>query len=94
MSQFRILGGSLGLSIVSCATMPALRTDLLQVLSPEQTTLLLDRTETIITLPPDQQVVVRELFGIAYNRQMNILIGIAAAQVLVSLLQWKRKPKA
>lgn len=92
VSQFRILGGSLGLAIVTCATSASLRANLLRVLSYEQTLSILDRTETILTLPREDQALVREIFGDMYNKQMNILIGIAAAQVLVTILQWQRKP--
>lgn len=91
MNQFRILGGSLGLSIVTCATSPSLRTQLLEVLTPEQTARVLDRTDQILTLPLATQGLVRERFGNMYNMQMIILIGIAAAQLIVTVLQWQRK---
>jgi len=92
VNQFRILGCSLGLSIVTCATVPTLRSDLLTILTPEQTALVMDRTERIFALPPDKQELVRHMFGKMYNTQMYILIGIAAAQVFMPLLMWKRKP--
>lgn len=92
ITQFRILGGSLGLAIVTCATGPTLRSRLLEVLSLDQTDLVLDRTEMILALPSESQSVVRGLFGDTYNRQMTILIGIAAAQVLVACIQWQRNP--
>lgn len=92
LNQFRIYGGSLSLSIITCATLPSLRRDLLGVLSPQQTALILDRTEEILTLPPETQPLVRQMFGDMYNKQMVILIGISAAQVCMTLLQWQRKP--
>ncbi|KAH8702536.1 major facilitator superfamily domain-containing protein [Talaromyces proteolyticus] len=92
INQFRILGGSHGLAIVTCATSSALRSHLLEFLSPEQTKLILDRTDQISTLPPEAQALVRQKLGSMYNTQMAILIGIAAAQVFATILQWRRKP--
>ncbi|KAH8885981.1 MFS general substrate transporter [Thozetella sp. PMI_491] len=91
INQFRILGGSLGLSIVTCATLPSLRADMLQVINPEQTALILDRTEEILTLPPNLEALVRQMFGRMYNTQMTILIGIAAAQVFMTTIQVQKK---
>lgn len=91
INQFRILGGSLGLSIVACATGSSLRAKLLDVLSPTQVAIILDRTDRIISLPHESQARVREIFGDIYNTQMYILIGIAAAQALGALLAWQKK---
>ena len=71
--------------------MPTLRASMLEVLTPSETAMILDRTDRILALAPEQQVLVREMFGRMYNTQMTILIGIAAAQVFVTLLSWQRK---
>lgn len=92
INQFRILGGSVGLAIVTSATASSLKADLLQLLSREEVAIILDRTDQILTLPPDKQAMVRRSFANMYNTQMTILIGIAAAQVLVTLLKWQREP--
>lgn len=65
---------------------------MLEILSPEQTERILERTGQILTLPSDKQVLVRQQFGRMYNMQMTILIGISAAQILMTLLQWQKKP--
>jgi hypothetical protein len=92
INQFRMLGGSVGLAIVTSATASVLKANLLELLSPDEVALVLDRTATILTLPPDKQALVRRSFGSMYNTQMTILIGIAAAQVFITLLKWKREP--
>ncbi|KAI1733353.1 MFS general substrate transporter [Xylaria scruposa] len=91
VTQFRILGGSIGLSIVTCATSQSLRANLMRMLSPGQTSLILDRTDKILTLPADTQMVVRGYFGDMYNVQMIILIGISAAELIFVALQWQRE---
>ncbi|KAI0120745.1 MFS general substrate transporter [Hypoxylon sp. NC0597] len=91
INQARLFGGSLGLSVVACATNRSLRAHLMQIVSPIQVDLILDRTETIVNLPPETQALVRRAFGDMYNMQMTITIGIAAAQFLLVFLQWQRK---
>lgn len=91
INQFRILGGSLGLSIVTCATNRSLRAGLLGVVGLTETASILDRSDRIFKLPPDLQLRVREVFGYTYRTQVTILIGIAVAQVFVTALQWQRK---
>ncbi|KAI1348253.1 putative multidrug resistance protein fnx1 [Xylaria sp. FL0043] len=43
------------------------------------------------TLPPAVQEEVRNILSAAYNRQMLVLVGFAAAQIPVALVMWKRK---
>jgi hypothetical protein len=49
---------------------------------------LLERTELVQELPPDTLERVRALFGEAYNLQVKVLIGFAAAKVPVTALMW------
>ncbi|RDL39059.1 MFS general substrate transporter [Venustampulla echinocandica] len=86
INQFRLLGGSFGLSIVVCASNSSLRHHLLSILEPSQVSVLLSRTETILALPDATQIIVRKMFGQSYNLQMLIVIGFAAANIPVSLM--------
>ncbi|KUJ07889.1 MFS general substrate transporter [Mollisia scopiformis] len=92
INQFRLLGGSVGLSLVVSVSNSRLRNDLASVLTPFQVTMLISRTETISELPAATQTVVRKIFGESYNLQMLILIGIAAANIPATLLQWQKIP--
>lgn len=91
ISQFRILGGSLGLSTVICASSPSLRNHLEAIIGPTQTHLLLERTERLFLLPPEARALARRAFGESYNLQMTVLIGFAAATVPACILMWQRK---
>lgn len=78
---------------MTVATTPTLQANLVKVIGPEQTARVLDRTNQIqiLSLPSETQAVIIESFGTLYNTQMAILIGISAAQVVASMLQWQRK---
>ncbi|KAL9115407.1 MAG: hypothetical protein Q9227_000728 [Pyrenula ochraceoflavens] len=91
VTQFRILGGVIGLSIVTSVSTRVIRHDLLDFLPQPQADRLLDRTETIQYLHGAVRSAVRETFGRGYNLQMTILIGFAVAQIPATLLMWRRK---
>lgn len=50
--------------------------------------MLLQRTETMLLLAPDRLLQARELFGKAYNTQMYVGIGLAAAQIPILGMMW------
>jgi hypothetical protein len=91
VNQFRVIGGSVGLSIVISASSSSLRNDLLLILEPVQVAALLSRTESIGELSLPLQRDARKMFGESYNIQMIILMGIAAANIPATLLQWQQK---
>lgn len=87
-SQFRILGGLVGLAIVVSVSTPYVRSHLADILSPELVILVLQKTETIKELSADTALQVRTIFGDAYNLQIMIMIGFAAAKIPVTALMW------
>ncbi|TVY75996.1 Efflux pump FUS6 [Lachnellula suecica] len=92
ITQFRVLGGTIGLAIVISAMNRTIRPDLLQVLSPEQVNSVLDTTSIIKSFPSEVQTIVRTIFGRGYNLQMEIMVGFAVAQLPSTLLMWTRTP--
>jgi len=50
--------------------------------------LLLEKTEAIALLKPDDAANVKSLFGKGYNLQVRILIGFAVAKLPVTALMW------
>ncbi|KAI1179865.1 drug resistance transporter [Nemania sp. FL0916] len=90
--QFRFLGGATALAIVTAVANKWLLTVLSEIVSPEQVELILRDSAFIGSLPEMVQGTIRSKFVEAFNRQMRILIGFAAAQFLATLLMWQRDP--
>ena len=67
---------------------PYIRSRLSEIVPPEVAASLLERTNLIAKLPPDELERVRKLFGEGYNLQIKVLVGFAAAKVPVTALMW------
>lgn len=92
ITQFRVLGGIMGLAIVISVMNRAIRSDLLDLLPESTVDTLLQTTDVIRHFPPAIQESVRLIFARGYNLQMAIMIGFAAAQVPSTMLMWTKKP--
>jgi hypothetical protein len=53
--------------------------------------MVLQRTESLHFLQPEVAARARELFGQAYNIQMDLGTGFAAAQFVATFLMWTRE---
>ncbi|MCJ1356673.1 MAG: hypothetical protein MMC33_006668 [Icmadophila ericetorum] len=93
LTQFRALGGVIGLAIATNVLNNHLTSHLERVLSPEQLANLLQSAATIAELPPALEGVVRETFREGFNLQMRIMIGFGAAQILAMAVMWEKKPR-
>lgn len=62
-------------------------------LSPQQLSGVLQSAETINTLSPDLQRIVRRVFASGYNEEMQVLTAFGGACVLATLLMWEKKPR-
>lgn len=92
ITQFRALGGVLGLAIAANVLNNYFRTNLSAVISPEQFEDLLQTPEKIINALPDSvKLDVRTIFAEGYNLQMKIMIAFGAAQVIGLGLMWEKK---
>ncbi|KAI1267056.1 MFS multidrug transporter-like protein [Xylariaceae sp. FL1019] len=92
ISQFRIMGGAIGLSIATSAFNSLVRHELQLFLSPGQlNALLASPAELNPIIAPALQEPVRVAFADGYSLQMKILTGLAAGQIPASLLLWQSK---
>ncbi|KAI4684549.1 uncharacterized protein J4E84_006539 [Alternaria hordeiaustralica] len=87
-SQFRTLGGLVGIAIVTSISTPYIRSHLTDILPLELAESLLEKTELVQTLSPETLEHVRQVFGEAYNLQVKVLIGFAVAKVPVTGMMW------
>lgn len=88
MSQFRVLGGLIGIAVATSLSTPYIRTHLAETLSPQLALSVLESTETIFSLSQANREHVRVAFGEGLNLQIKLAIGFAAAQIPTTALMW------
>ncbi|KAF2248085.1 MFS general substrate transporter [Trematosphaeria pertusa] len=88
-SQFRILGGLIAVSISATITTRYLQPHIRSLLPDQLANLLLQRTEAIQQLSGKTLAEVRVVFGEAYNREMYLAVGLAAACLSASATAWR-----
>lgn len=88
VTQFRIMGGALGLAIATNVLNTYVKSHLSASIAPQQVSTILSSAEEINVLDPAVRSTVRAIFGHGYNLQMEVLIGFGAAQIPASLLMW------
>jgi hypothetical protein len=91
MSQFRVLGGLIGIAIATSLSTPYLRTHLYDVLSPDLAVSILHRTENMAMLSGKDRESARAVFGKSFNLQIQLVIGFAAAQLPATALMWTKQ---
>ncbi|ORX97750.1 MFS multidrug transporter-like protein [Clohesyomyces aquaticus] len=91
VSQFRVLGGLIGISIVTSVSTPYVRGRLLSILSPQTALQVLERTESLGMLDEETKQRARKVFMEGFTVQLRVLIGFAVAQIPATLLMWTNK---
>lgn len=91
IAQFRVMGGAIGLAIITTAFNSLITSRLGEFLSESQLIQLLKAPTTITSLSQDRQEVVRLTFADGYKLQLRILCGLAAGQIPASLLMWQKQ---
>jgi hypothetical protein len=90
VAQFRVMGGAIGLAIVTTIFNGYIRTQLRDILSSEQVEAIVQYPASIASLSPEIQQIVRATFGNGYNLQAKVLSGLAAGQIPATLLMWQK----
>jgi hypothetical protein len=88
ITQFRVLGGLIGLAIAASLTTPYLREHLAANLPHDLTARVLYQTKYIAMLPEREQKIVRTTFGESFGLQMRLVIALAVAQLPGTALMW------
>ena len=86
-----MIGGVIGLAIVTACYKSYVLSHLSQFLTEKQTSDLFQSAEIISSFTPQLQNQIKKVFASGYNLQFKILIAFAAAQIPSSLLMWQKK---
>lgn len=88
--QARMLGGSVGIAVVNSVWVNYVRRHLRSILAESDIDTLLADTESLRGFPATIQKSFRGVCSDAYNLQMLVTLGFAAAHVIVVAALWRR----
>ncbi|KAF2108387.1 major facilitator superfamily domain-containing protein [Lophiotrema nucula] len=88
VTQFRFLGGLIGIAIATSISTPYMRSHLASIVGEQTADSMLERMETIDMLSGEVANEARAVVGRGYNLQIRLLVGFAVAQVPVTGLMW------
>lgn len=86
----RMIGAAFGVAISGSIVNGKAASELVSIISSSEVKLILQDLSKISTLSSTQQLLVREVFGKAYDIFMKVVVGLAAAQLVAVGLIWKR----
>lgn len=92
LSQARIFGGSIGLSMATIVLNNKLSNGLTELLDPARIKSLEQSLSTISTLSPANQGLVAQLYTDAFNEQMRICTYLSAAALFAALATYQKNP--
>jgi hypothetical protein len=93
VTQFRVLGGTVGVAIATNLLYNHVKNSLSSILRSDQLGVVLQSTQMIETLEPALQKHVRMVFAAGYNKGVGAMLGFAAAEFLSILLMWEKRPR-
>ena len=92
LSQARMLGGSIGLSMATIVLNNKLSNGLARVLDHTQIKSLEQSLNNIATLSPVNQGLVAQMYTDAFNEQMRICTYISATALLAAIATYQKTP--
>ncbi|KAI1084851.1 hypothetical protein F5B20DRAFT_523497 [Whalleya microplaca] len=90
-SEFQMMGSAIFLAISTSVSNSCTRPRLVGIVDTSDSGSLASLGKYLAALPAQTQEQVNHTLADGYNRQMLVLCGVAAAQVPVALLLWKKK---
>ncbi|KAF2681604.1 hypothetical protein K458DRAFT_308950 [Lentithecium fluviatile CBS 122367] len=92
MVQSRMLGGALSLAIVTTTLTTSVHSELASTsFTPTEINALLKTSYAFAELGSERAVFARQVFANGYNLQMKIAAGFSAAQILGTLMLWRKE---
>ncbi|PUU83263.1 major facilitator superfamily domain-containing protein [Tuber borchii] len=92
-TQIRVLGGTLCLAISATVLSNWVKSQLPEFLNPQQLAALLRSSQALEVFDPEIRARVRFVYAEAYNQQMILLTGFAAASLLSLGLSFEKKAR-
>jgi len=93
ITQIRVLGGTLSLAISATLLSNWVKSRLPEFLGPQQLAALLRSSQALEAFDPEIRARVRFVYAGAYNQQMILLTGFAAASLLSLGLSFEKKAR-
>ncbi|KAK3294143.1 major facilitator superfamily transporter [Chaetomium fimeti] len=89
-TQIRVLGGTIGLAICSALLSNHVARETSELLSPGQQAALLESSQSILGLPLELQIQVRQVYAMGYSQQMRVMLYLCIASLvsLALLAEW------
>lgn len=91
VTQFRVMGGAIGLAIITSAFNGLVRSRLETLITQDQLAQLLKYPGAIVSFPTDVQDAIPIAFAEGYKLQLKIMAGLAAGQFPVTFLMWQKE---
>ncbi|TGO54125.1 hypothetical protein BCON_0112g00210 [Botryotinia convoluta] len=93
VTQMRILGGAIGVAIATSLLSNNVISALADILPAETVNHLLQNISSVVLLSPGDQIAVRTAFAQGYKKQLAMILGFCAAELLAIGFMWERKPR-
>ena len=93
VAQFRVLGASVILAICTNVLNNRVTSELAPSLSQTQLAELLQSAESIKSLPPPLQQLVREVYAKGFREQLQVMTAFSAAAILATLMMSEKRPR-
>ena len=85
-TQFRFLGGAVGLGLVTAVLNGFLRPRLAEIVAGDVLGAILESTDVVTTLSPQLQARILDVFADGFVLQWRVLCGFVGSQILASFL--------
>ncbi|CBF75171.1 hypothetical protein AN3884.2 [Aspergillus nidulans FGSC A4] len=93
MLQFRVLGGAVGLSVATNLLNNAVQDRLQGQIGPDVLHRIMEDISSMVSLPDSTQMSIRDAFADGYQRQLLMVLGFCAAEILALGMMWERPMK-
>ncbi|KAM0333533.1 hypothetical protein ACHAQA_002198 [Verticillium albo-atrum] len=92
MAQVRVLGGCIGIAVSTLIFNSQFNTTLREYLTPDQLSDLHRSPSTATQWPDEQRAAVRDVYAIAYSKELRVMMYVAVVTLLVAICTYEKNP--